>query len=392
MEKLERIMQNTWMYGRMRLFSLVLFLLCFHLETVQAESFSVYKKITDMSELVVGDEYIIVRENSEQAYAMGKIGVNHAGAGAKVAVNLQGNIIVNPSSDVMVFKLGGKVDEWTLKCSSGYLSAKNNETNMEYKSSVGSYSKWIITLSYIKCSNQFRYLRFSNIYGFKCYTGYVGDPNLEYEEVSLFRLVKGIDLQVGSLNYATMYYGDVALVVPANVKAHTYKINDGKLVVSKTYQSGQTIPAGTAVVIAALPGSYSFLFSSETGEVDTSNLLRGSDVATTTTPPYGDISDYYYYMLSLNANSDIGSAGFYFGEEDGVPFINSAHKAYLVLPKSEVSAAKSFLMTDLVTSIKSLTMQKEQQHLFIHYNLAGQPISSSYRGISIVQGKKIVTP
>lgn len=95
-------------------------------------------------------------------------------------------------------------------------------------------------------------------------------------------------------------------------------------------------------------------------------------------------------MLSLNANSDVGSAGFYFGEDGGAPFTNGAHKAYLVLPKSEVTSAKSFLMTDMTTGISRLAASQQNQPSSQRYNLAGQRVSLSYRGIAVVQGKKIV--
>lgn len=370
---------------------LAFLLLFMHVGALYAEEKSIYKKVTSTNELVKGSQYIIVRENDTQAYAMGKIGGSKSGAGAKVAVTLQGDMIINPSTDAVVYTLGVSDGFWTLKCSRGYLSARDAETNMEYKGSVGTYSKWDITTTYIKCSNQSsRYLRYSENYGFKCYAGNVGSPGLTEEECCLYRLVESVVVPVGSLNYATLYYGNVALVVPENVKAYTYKLTEGRLAVSKTYLPGQTVPAGTPVVVAAAQGHYSFAVSPAEGEGDAANLLRGSDASATTTPPSGDASDYYFYMLSLNANSDVGSAGFYFGEDGGAPFTNGAHKAYLVLPKSEVTSAKSFLMTDMTTGISRLAASQQNQPSSQRYNLAGQRVSLSYRGIAVVQGKKIV--
>ena len=133
---------------------LAFLLLFMHVGLLYAEEKSIYKKVTSTSELVKGSQYIIVRENDTQAYAMGKIGVSKTGAGAKVAVTLQGDMIINPSTDAVVYTLGVSGDFWTLKCSSGYLSAKDAETNMEYKNSKD--EREIILKSYNDTRNKLK--------------------------------------------------------------------------------------------------------------------------------------------------------------------------------------------------------------------------------------------
>jgi hypothetical protein len=199
-------------------------------------------------------------------------------------------------------------------------------------------------------------------------------------------------LTVGAISYATLYYSNQAFVVPTNVKVHTYKYQNNTLMVSKTYAPGQTIPAGTAVVVAAQPGSYPFLYSSETGDGDAANMLRGFDEAATATAPEGNASDYYFYMLSLNKDSDPGSAGFYFGSgcTNGEPFTSGAHKAYLALPKSQANQARSFLLNAIPTGINKLTTSPQQRGSSCVYNVAGQRVGSNYHGIVIVNGKKRV--
>lgn len=361
--------------------------------TAQADNLTVYQKVKSTDELVSGNKYIIVREDPEQSYAMGVI--NAKKAGTLVAVNIQEETITNPSPDVMVYTLGGKVDEWTLNCTKGYLSATDDKTDIIYNDNT-TYRRWIIMPTYIKCSNQARYLRNDPGYDFKCYAGNsADDSSVRYKNVCLYRQVtdaEGIMLTVGAISYATLYYSNQAFVVPANVKVHTYKYQDNTLMVSKTYAPGQTIPAGTAVVVAAQPGSYPFLYSSETGDGDAANMLRGFDEAATATAPEGNASDYYFYMLSLNKDSDPGSAGFYFGSgcTNGEPFTSGAHKAYLALPKSQANQARSFLLNAIPTGINKLTASPQQRGSSCVYNVAGQCVGSNYHGIVIVNGKKRV--
>lgn len=64
-------------------------------------------------------------------------------------------------------------------------------------------------------------------------------------------------------------------------------------------------------------------------------MLRGSDEATTVS---GD--GFKYYMLSLNANSEANSIGFYFDKNSngGTQLRNGAHKAYLFLNLNKVAS------------------------------------------------------
>jgi hypothetical protein len=226
---------------------------------------------------------------------------------------------------------------------------------LQTKDSNDKKQKWAITMESItNVGAAGRGIRFGT--DFRSYY----NNNNSHDEVCLYRQVtdaEGIMLTVGAISYATLYYSNQAFVVPTNVKVHTYKYQDNTLMVSKTYAPGQTIPAGTAVVVAAQPGSYPFLYSSETGDGDAANMLRGFDEAATATAPEGNASDYYFYMLSLNKDSDPGSAGFYFGSRctNGEPFTSGAHKAYLALPKSQANQARSFLLSTIPTGINKLT-------------------------------------
>ena len=194
-------------------------------------------------------------------------------------------------------------------------------------------------------------------------------------------------------NYATLYYSDVAIAVPAGVKAYTFKQEDDKLVVSRTYENGGTypvIPAGEAVVVESEAGAtYKFNISTTATTVDENSLLEGTDASTTI-----DETGYKYYKLAMN--DALTSVGFYFAEDGGASITNGAHKAYLRL--STGGSAKSFFVldgegaeepqneTDGINTVNGsgFTVNGEA------YNLAGQKVDVAFKGIVIVNGKKML--
>lgn len=188
-----------------------------------------------------------------------------------------------------------------------------------------------------------------------------------------------VKVNIGATGYATLYYSDRALVVPENVYAYTYKVTNGKLDESYLYTAGETIPAATGVVLKAAAGEYTFAASQEAGEVDTDNLLKGSDEATLTT------GGAVYYKLSLNKAGDANSVGFYYGAADGAAFTNGAHKAYLALPAA--SGVRAFLFNgNTTTGIQNVTSNNAATQV---YDLQGRRVQSAQKGLYIINGKKV---
>lgn len=189
-----------------------------------------------------------------------------------------------------------------------------------------------------------------------------------------------IKVNIGATGYATLYYSDRALVVPENVAAYTYKVTNGKLDESYLYNAGETIPAATGVVLKAAPGEYTFAASQNAGDVDTDNLLKGSDEATQTT------GGAVYYKLSLNKVGDANSVGFYYGSADGAAFTNGAHKAYLALPAA--SGVRAFLFNgNTTTGIQNATANNAASQI---YDLQGRRVQSAQKGLYIINGKKVL--
>ena len=191
-------------------------------------------------------------------------------------------------------------------------------------------------------------------------------------------------MTIGETGYATLYYSDRALTVPAGVKGYTCSLSDGSFKMNEAFAEGQTIPAGTGVLLNGNPGTYTFNVSSEAGTPVADNWLKGSDEKATTE------GGERYYMLSLDANSTAGSVGFYWGAPNGGAFTNGAHKAYLCV-KSGVAGAKTCYRFDgQTTAIDGTRADKPTTADGAVYNLAGQRVDRSYKGVVIKNGKKYI--
>lgn len=193
---------------------------------------------------------------------------------------------------------------------------------------------------------------------------------------------------IGSTKYATLYYSNENLIVPANVTAMTYKASGEKIAVSKTYASGEVIPAGTAVVLeGTAAGAYKFFVTTVEGESDSDNNLYGLDEAGTTVAPGS--GSYLFYKLSTNSAG--AEVGFYFGAENGAAFNIPAHKAYLAIPGTYTTpgGASAFVFDE---TVGINTVQKEALSAEGIYTLSGIRVNGDNltKGIYIVNGKKIV--
>ena len=208
-----------------------------------------------------------------------------------------------------------------------------------------------------------------------------GDKETEWTKPVYF--TTGIDVSVSAAGYATLYYGDKNLVVPEGVEASAITVEGGSITQAQVYASGDIIPMGTGVLLHASEGDYVFGVTTEEGTVASANMLRGSDEEEETTG--GDI----YYKLSLNANRDPESVGFYYGAENGAAFINGAHKAYLALPAEQATSAKYvWFETTGISSMKAVENNSKDA-----YTVTGIRVNKSSdmpKGIYIVGGKKVV--
>ena len=206
----------------------------------------------------------------------------------------------------------------------------------------------------------------------------------KWSEPTYFTTTTGVDVSVSAAGYATLYYSNLNLVVPEGVEASAITVEDGSMVKSQVYASGDIIPQGTGVLIQADENDYIFDVTSEEGTEATVKMLRGSDNEEETTG--GDI----YLMLSLNANSDPESVGFYYGADNGAPFINGAHKAFLRVKKeSDGSNADFYLLFNEADGIDNAAIDTENGNEV--YTISGMRVNGQLKkGVYIMDGKKVI--
>lgn len=191
-------------------------------------------------------------------------------------------------------------------------------------------------------------------------------------------------ITIGSTGYATLYYSGRAIKIPTGLTAYTMKVENEKIVKSRAYSEGETLPKATAVILRGKPGKYNLDTSTEKCTTDNNNQLKGSDTKANTTGNDG----YYFYML---ANKDGEGVGFYWGAENGAAFLNGEHKAYLAIPKTDTygSAAKPCYVfaEDAATAIGKTNDNETKP---ASYTLDGRLCPRGAKGIVISNGRKTI--
>lgn len=195
-----------------------------------------------------------------------------------------------------------------------------------------------------------------------------------------------VSVTIGETGYATLYYSKLALTVPEGVKGYTCSLADGSFKMEEVFTKGKIIPAGTGVLLHGKPNTtYTFNVSSEAGTSGAdNNWLKGSDEEAMTE------GGERYYMLSLDANNTEGSVGFYWGVANGEAFKNGAHKAYLCVKDNATGAKTCYRFDGQTTAIDGTRADKPTAADGTVYNLAGQRVDRSYKGVVIKNGKKYI--
>ena len=352
------------------------------------EGNDVFVLVEDASTLAADDEIVIVgsRTADEVTTYYGMSITQNGNNRAAEEVNLLSDGTIKPNSNVQRFTLEGDASGWYFGCDEGYIYASSSSGNqLRTKTEADDNAKATIDIAdgiatvIFQGNNTRNDLRFNYNSGtplFACYASTSSQP-----KVQIFRRqtpATSVDVTVGSAGYATLYYSNKNLKIPSGVTAYTCKTNDGKKTIdTRSYTS--VIPAGSAVVIKANPGTYTFQFANSGGTAAADNMLYGSDKLAAPVAP-GD-GEYRFYKL---ADGDAG-LGFYKVEDN---FKNGAHKAYLAVPASSAAAFYSFELPD---GIEDITVNPILEGATV-YTLSGVRMNTNKlpAGIYIVNGKKVV--
>lgn len=150
-------------------------------------------------------------------------------------------------------------------------------------------------------------------------------------------------ISISGVGYGT-YFLSCSYTMPAGVTGKTISAAaDGALTYGETYNAGDEVPAGTALLVSGTEGKYEpVLATVETSAPE--NLLKGSDVAAETVG-----ADKYYKLAN-----DADGLGFYWGANDGAAFTNGAHKAYLALSNIQSAKMNFFSLDGEATGINNV--------------------------------------
>ncbi|MBQ7422279.1 MAG: hypothetical protein IJV27_09085, partial [Prevotella sp.] len=344
-----------------------------------------FEWVKDASILKAGDEIIFAYINTASSISMSKTqNTNNRDA---CLVTYNDDTTISPKEHTAIFTLGGSTGAWTFQDESGYLYAASSSSNyLKSKATIDANAKANISISNsglasvkFTGTNTHNNLYYNEQYGiFSCYEGSTSNTT---KQIRIYRKVDAVDVSISAIGYATLYYSDKALVVPQNLQATTYHVDGLALSESKIYTTGETIPAGTGVVLKGPAGNHTFAISKAEGAKDDKNMLKGSDTEANTE------GNGYFYKLAVDIN-DSKIVGFFWGAEDGGVFKNGAHKAYLVAPSA---AAKGFVFENESDKIENnLNSTKKRDNYF--YTIEGIRISThpTQKGIYIHNGKKII--
>lgn len=408
----QRIKENPLARVAFRIFALCLCLLASTAHATAQEV--VYELVTNESQLVAGEKYIIATADGK--YAMGKQKVDNKNRHAVSIDNKKaGNYIIGiaiaseqeQEDKVYEFTLDGKVGGWTFydETYPGYLYAsgknkafgnvKNNQNYLETKMLLDKKSKASINIESgevcVKFAHQekdivniLRYNSNSNL--FSCYVS-------GQKPISLYRKVKHIaQLSVSKYGYTTYTSQENSYSMPKGCQGFVVtKENDG-IKLTEKYKSGDAVPAKTPLLIKAEPGTYSIYQTvrKAVAPAEGENLLRGDfDADGKITYGLGNEQNYYYYKLTTQNKANFG---FYFGAKDGGPFkMSNTSRAYLVLPREQSSSVKSLVLDDAILET-AVSLPTESKPTDGHtYDLSGRLCQGKLvPGIYIQNGRKIV--
>ena len=145
------------------------------------------------------------------------------------------------------------------------------------------------------------------------------------------------DPQHAGVYYSTFYFGSAKYKLPAEVEAYAATRGEGVLNLTKIADAGQTIPAGTAVILKATSDNFTLTLSDEAPVTVGANDLEGTDVQKATPANC--------YVLAGNEG-----VGFY---HYTAAMLNE-HKAYVIYAPNSGNAPKRMpFIFDAATGIEN---------------------------------------
>lgn len=160
----------------------------------------------------------------------------------------------------------------------------------------------------------------------------------------------------------------------------------GTVTIDDNEVKGYYVPAKTGVLINAIDASatYYTVANKTVDAIDNSfNMLYPASKA------MSDLGDsYYFYKLAYDDYSAKTGLGFYWGADNGTVFTAKTNGAYLAVPKSSGSAKSGFRFDGTTTGVNTINAKTTTNDVI--YNIQGQRVGANYKGLVIVNGKKMM--
>lgn len=225
-----------------------------------------------------------------------------------------------------------------------------------------------------------------NLYGYKNVAGKMGimddvDNGDGTRGKETFVPIAPIEIKENCGGYTTYFTSNAAIKLPKDVKAYKVSAVAQNKATLTEIPAEATLPKGTPVVIKGQPGLYyPQILPEDATPAFADNLLKGTENAE-------EVKDAnVYYKLSLNDAAQAGTAGFYWGAANGAAFTNTANMAYLALNTSLGNMLALSLPNATSIQLKPMTTNNTNTR----YNMSGARVNTAYKGLVIMNGKKVI--
>lgn len=375
-----------------------------------------FELVTDVNDLKAGDLLIITSGTTGDVQAMNKyVGGSNCKA-TNVTINVDGTLSEpDASSDIAIITLGGSKNKWTLYDGANYLYAASSSSNQlkgrpnlsdnndKATITLGTGGNAIIVFNGTNTRNKLQYNLSSKL--FSCYSNeqqkiYLYRKPVATESVTYTPANLTLKANSGDNYYAT-FSNEAATFFPETDADMTFMteaqtaFSDGDELLLTTLATasanidgneinGYFVPANTGVLIKASFDKEDttipyYTVTGKTVDALADNMLHPSSETMT--------GDYYFYKLAYDNISTKTGLGFYWGAKNGGEFTSKSGLAYLAVPKT-ASAKTGFAFDNSTSGIESAATETSKNDVM--YNLAGMRVNNNYKGIVIVNGKKMI--
>ncbi len=343
-----------------------------------------YVKVTDANTLENGDAILIVCEEHNSAMSTTQNQNNRSDA----SVSIASGVIQSPSASVQKIVLVKKTEKisdadtdvfYFYTGAAGYLYAASSGSNYLRTAVLPSEdARATISISnengnatiLFTGSNSRNDLRHNNSsHIFSCYASTATQDKVQiYKEV-----LASVDVTDAKYaTYVTAY--DVDFAASTGVTAYKVTGANGKIELEEV----DAAPKGTPLVIAAEENTYVLNVAASAPAAVTGNLLKAADGNQT-----GDGTG-NFYVLGKDNQGKVG-----FGPlGNGVTL--AVGKAYIDGTEVTAKGFLPFVIGDEENETTSIKAVETAEVSGTVYNLAGQKVSKGYKGIVIVNGKKVI--